>query len=139
MEIVRVALVVAVFAVAAAPSAAQAQRVQQQGQNAAKTDSALVGTWEGTYSSDHAPSGAMKVVIERGSDAKLKVSAVSMMMGQNMTAIPARNTEVSATDISWTQDMMGMSCEATAILKSSDMKGSIVCGHGAVTFVLVRR
>ncbi len=35
-----------------------------------------------------------------------------------------------------TQDMMGMSCEATAILKNGQMKGTIVCAHASVTFTL---
>jgi len=95
---------------------------------------ALVGSWEGSYVSDHAPTGAMKLVI--GKDSVSKVSSLAMTMGNDMPVIPTRNFTVSATDISWTQDMMGMTCEATAILKNGQMKGTIVCGHGSVTFTL---
>lgn len=95
---------------------------------------ALIGSWEGSYSSDHAPTGAMKLVI--GNDTILKVSSLAMAMGNDMPVIVTRNFVVSPTDISWTQDMMGMSCEATAILKNGQMKGTIVCAHASVTFTL---
>jgi hypothetical protein len=112
------------------PSFAQGPKV-----NAAPDSAkALIGSWEGSYVSDHAPSGAMKLVI--GKDSVLKVSSLAMAMGNDMPVISTRNFAVSPTDISWTQDMMGMTCEATAILKNGQMKGTIVCGHGSVTFTL---
>ena len=76
----------------------------------------------------------MKLVI--GKDSVLKVTSLAMTMGNEMTDIATRKLTVSTTDISWTQDMMGMSCEATAILRNGQMKGTIVCGHGSVTFTL---
>ena len=76
----------------------------------------------------------MKLVI--GKDTVLKVSSLAMTMGNDMPVIPTRNFVVSPTDISWTQDMMGMSCEATAILKNGQMRGTIVCAHASVTFTL---
>jgi hypothetical protein len=107
-----------------------------QAAKAATPDSAkaLIGSWEGSYTSDHAPTGAMKLVI--GKDTVLKVSSLAMTMGNDMPVIATRNFAVSPTDISWTQDMMGMSCEATAILKNGQMKGTIVCAHASVTFTL---
>jgi len=113
-----------------APSTAQAPKVSTPPDSA----KALIGSWEGSYVSDHAPTGAMKLVISK--DSVLKVSSLSMAMGGEMPVIATRNFTVSPTDISWTQDMMGMSCEATAILKNGQLKGTIVCGHGAVTFTL---
>jgi hypothetical protein len=105
--------------------------------SAPDSSKALVGTWEGSYVSDHAPTGAMKLVIAK--DSVLKVSSFAMTMGNDMTTIPVRNFTVSPTDISWTQDMMGMTCESTAILRNGQMKGTIVCGHGSVTFTLNRK
>jgi hypothetical protein len=112
------------------PSKAQSAKLNSTPDSA----KALVGSWEGSYVSDHAPTGAMKLVI--GKDSVLKVSSLAMTMGNDMPVIPTRNFTVSSTDISWTQDMMGMTCEATAILKKGQMKGTIVCGHGSVTFTL---
>jgi hypothetical protein len=112
------------------PSLAQGPRVNAPPDSA----KALIGSWEGSYVSDHAPTGAMKLVI--GKDTVLKVTSLAMAMGNDMPVISTRNFAVTPTDISWTQDMMGMSCEATAILKNGQMKGTIVCGHASVTFTL---
>ena len=112
------------------PSSAQGPKASAAPDSA----KALVGSWEGSYLSDHAPTGAMKLVISR--DSVLKVSSLAMTMGNDMPVIPTRNFTVSPTDISWTQDMMGMACEATAILKNGQMKGTIVCAHASVTFTL---
>ena len=95
---------------------------------------ALIGSWEGSYTSDHAPTGAMKLTISK--DSVLKVSSLAMAMGNDMPVISTRNFAVTTTDISWTQDMMGMSCEATAILKNGQMRGTIVCAHASVNFTL---
>ena len=95
---------------------------------------AFVGAWQGTYTSDHAPPGAMKLVIVK--DSVLKMTSLAMAMGKDMTEMSTKNFTAAATDISWTQDTMGMSCEAAAILKNGQMKGTIVCGHGSVTFTL---
>ena len=112
------------------PGAAQGPKVNTTPDSA----KALIGSWEGSYVSDHAPTGAMKLVI--GKDSVLKVSSLSMAMGNDMPVIATRSFAVSSTDISWIQDMMGMSCEATAILKNGQMKGTIVCAHASVTFTL---
>jgi hypothetical protein len=112
------------------PSLAQGAKVNTPPDSA----KALIGSWEGSYVSDHAPTGAMKLVI--GKDTVLKVTSLAMAMGNDMPVISTRNFAVTPTDISWTQDMMGMSCEATAILKNGQMKGTIVCGHASVTFTL---
>jgi hypothetical protein len=112
------------------PSSAQGPKASATPDSA----KALVGSWEGSYLSDHAPTGAMKLVISK--DSVLKVSSLAMTMGNDMPVIPTRNFTVSPTDISWTQDMMGMACEATAILKNGQMKGTIVCAHASVTFTL---
>ena len=108
----------------------------QAGKTNATPDSAkaLIGSWEGSYTSDHAPTGAMKLTISK--DSVLKVSSLAMAMGNEMPAISTHNFAVTSTDISWTQDMMGMSCEATAILKNGQMRGTIVCAHASVNFTL---
>ena len=95
---------------------------------------ALIGAWEGSYTSDHAGSGAMKLVVAK--DSALTVTSLALAMQGEMQTVPVRNFAVTTTDISWIQDMMGMACEATAVLKNGQMKGAIVCGHGSVTFTL---
>src|SRR3954453_8827262 len=95
---------------------------------------ALVGTWEGSYTSDHAPPGAMKLVFTR--DSVIKLSSMTLAMGGEMQNMPVRNFAVTSTDISWVHELMGMVCQATAVLKNAQMKGALVCDHGSVTFTL---
>jgi hypothetical protein len=118
------------FTVAGRPMGAQSPS------RLAAPDSAkvLVGTWEGTYTSDHTDPGAMKLVIAK--DSVLRATALSLAMGGEMQAVPVHDFVVTSTDISWMLEMMGMSCQATAVLKSGQMKGAIVCGHGQVMFTL---
>ena len=97
---------------------------------------ALIGTWEGTYDSDHG-SGAMKIVIAK--DSVLKATGLSLAIGGEMQAMPVHDFAVTTDDISWIQETMGMSCQATAILKSGQMKGALVCGHGDFRFTLTKR
>jgi len=98
---------------------------------------ALIGTWEGTYTSDHAGPGAMKIVIAK--DSVLKATALSIAIGGEMQSVPVHDFVVTSTDISWIQETMGMSCQATAIVKSGQMKGAIVCGHGQIAFTMSKR
>lgn len=98
---------------------------------------ALIGTWEGTYASDHADPGAMRLVIAK--DSVIKVTALSIAIGGEMQPIPVHDFAVTTTDISWIQETMGMSCQATAVLKSGQMKGAVVCGHGQISFTLSKR
>jgi hypothetical protein len=98
---------------------------------------ALIGTWEGNYASDHAGPGGMKLVIAK--DSVLKATALSIAIGGEMQSVPVHDFVATTTDISWIQETMGMSCQATAVLKSGQMKGAIVCGHGQINFTLSKR
>ena len=98
---------------------------------------ALIGTWEGQYTSDHADPGAMKLVIAK--DSVVKVTALSIAMGGEMQSVTVHDFSVTTNDISWIQDMMGMSCQATAVLKAGQMRGAVVCGHGQIAFTLSKR
>jgi hypothetical protein len=127
--------VVTVIALAVTSSVAAAQSTAK----AATPDSAkvLIGTWEGTYTSDHADPGGMKLVIAK--DSVLKATALSIAIGGEMQSLPVHDFVVTANDISWIQETMGMSCQATAVLKSGQMKGAVVCGHGQISFTLSKR
>ena len=98
---------------------------------------ALIGTWEGSYSSDHADPGAMMLVIAK--DSAIKAMALSIAIGGKTQSVPVHDFVVTTNDISWIQETMGMSCQATAIVKSGQMKGAVVCGHGQITFTLSKR
>ena len=126
-----VALVLSAFC--AAPVVAQG-KAKESATSIADTEKALVGTWEGKYTSDHAPTGGMQLVIKR--DSTLKISSLAMTMGQETPTIPTHGLVVSDTDISWKQDMMGMTCDATAVLSEGQLKGAIICAHASVNFSL---
>ncbi len=97
----------------------------------------LVGTWEGSYTSDHAPTGAMKAVFVQ--DSVIKLSSFALTMDNTMQTLEVRNFSFTSDEISWTEDLMGMSCQTTAVLKNGQLKGAIVCGHGSVAFTLTKR
>jgi hypothetical protein len=97
----------------------------------------LVGTWEGTYDSDHAGTGAMKIVIAK--DSAFHATSLEFAMGGSMQAMPVHDFTVTTDDISWVQETMGTSCQATAVLKAGLMKGAVICGHGQVNFTLSKR
>jgi hypothetical protein len=125
-----------VFAAAATPAFAQAP---SHAAPTALPDSAkaLVGVWEGNYASDHAPSAPMRLTVARDKDwsAKLEIS----MGNGGMESVPVRDFTYSSTDISFVIDMMGQPCQATSILKSGALHGTVVCGHGAITYVLSKQ
>lgn len=111
----------------------------QSASKSATPDSAkaLIGTWEGKYDSDHAGPGGMKITIEK--DSVLKATSLYIAIGGDMQSIPVHDFAVTTNDISWIQDTMGMPCQATAVVKSGQMKGAVLCGHGQITFTLTKR
>ena len=134
-SILRFLPLVAVGALAISSHTASAQTTAKT--SAPDSAKALIGSWEGTYTSDHADPGGMTLVIAK--DSVLKVSALSIAMGGAMQSVPVRDFVVTANDISWIQETMGMTCQATAVLKSGQMKGAVVCGHGQIAFTLSKR
>ena len=98
---------------------------------------AIVGTWEGSYTSDHAPSGTMKAVFVQ--DSAIKLTSFALAMDNTMQTLEVRNFSFTSDEISWTEDLMGMTCQTTAVLKGGLLKGAIVCGHGSVSFTLSKR
>ena len=98
---------------------------------------ALIGTWEGSYTSDHADPGGMKLNIAK--DSVIKATSLSIAMGGAMQSMPVHDFVVTSNDISWIQETMGMSCQATAVVKAGQMKGAVICGHGQISFTLAKR
>jgi hypothetical protein len=131
---IRLATALVVSVVAFPTSHALAQSAKAVTPDSAQ---ALIGTWEGKYESDHAPSGAMKLVI--ANDSVLKASSLSIEMGGAMQSVPVHDLTVTSTDISFIEEAMGMPCQATAVLKSGQMKGAMICGHGQISFTLSKR
>ena len=124
-----------VITLAAGSRAARAQSTTKE--SAPDSAKALIGTWEGNYTSDHAGPGAIKLVIAK--DSVIKVTALSIAIGGEMQSLPVHDFVVTTDDIAWIQETMGMSCQATAVVKAGQMKGAVVCGHGQISFILSKR
>lgn len=107
----------------------------------AKSDStmtALLGTWEGSVYSDHAPESLLKMKFSKGAAFKVVVSIVSN--GQDFVTGDATALKVDGNSVSWTQGLMQQSCNASGVLIAGAFKGEFTCGeHGGVTFLAKKK
>jgi hypothetical protein len=127
---------VAISLTVACTSTALAQSKTAKSAPADSITTALVGTWEGEYHTDHG-TGAFTMVIKRDS-----AWTASMDMGApDGGTVPTRVSEfkVSGTNVTWTQDLMGMSCKAAAVLAAGTLRGETTCDHGSVGDVLRKK
>ena len=131
----RIALAATMFLLMAGGRSAGAQSAPKE--PTPDSAKALIGTWEGSYTSDHTDPGAMKLII--GRDSVIKVTSLSIAIGGVMESLPVHDFVVTTNDISWIQETMGMSCQATAVVKAGKMKGAVVCGHGQISFTMDKR
>jgi hypothetical protein len=101
-----------------------------------KVASRLVGEWEGAYQTDHGPGGPVSVRFTKDSAWKATAEIIS-----GSQTIPTRVTEVSVdgNTIAWTQELMGMSCKASAVLEGQELKGKTECDHGSMTMVMHKK
>lgn len=99
--------------------------------------SALVGTWEGQYQTDHG-AGAFTMIIGKDS---VWTASLDMVSPDGSGSIPTRmsNFKVSGSNVTWTQELMGMSCKAAAVLAAGTLRGETTCDHGAVSYVLRKK
>ncbi|MBC8088606.1 MAG: hypothetical protein H7Z40_15185 [Phycisphaerae bacterium] len=125
------------FAVAMAfTGAASASAQHPTPKNSPQTDStitALVGTWEGSVYSDHAPESALKMTFTKGAELSVIVSILSS--GQEFVDGAATELKVEGTGLTWKQGLMQTSCKVSAVLIAGALKGGFDCGHGGVTFL----
>lgn len=108
--------------------------------NTPQTDStiaALVGTWEGSVYSDHAPESSLKMVFVKSPALGVTVSIVSN--GQEFVDASATEFKVEGTSATWKQGLMQTSCKATAELIAGALKGGFDCGHGGVTYLAKKK
>jgi hypothetical protein len=101
-----------------------------------KATVSFVGEWEGTYQTDHGPGGPMSMRITKDSIWKATAEILS-----GSQTIPTRVTSVlvDGNTIAWTQELMGMSCKASAVLDGAEMRGTTECEHGSMTMVMRKK
>src|ERR1051326_1843296 len=105
---------------------------------AAKTDAAskLAGEWEGTFRSPHGPGGLW---LKFTKDSIWTASVEMTIEGQT---IPTRvlTVKVDSNTVTWTQELMGMTCTAHTVVDNDTMTGATACGHdGASLDVSLKR
>jgi hypothetical protein len=103
----------------------------------ARADSAaqqIVGSWEGTFESDHG-TGSFRLIVAR--DTGWKVTA-ALDMGQEI-ATAISDFKVAGNTVTWTQSLMGMSCKASAVLAAGTLRGETNCGQGAIGYLLRKK
>ena len=129
------AITVVLFAVTlgAAPGLAQSSKPDL---GADKVATRLVGDWEGSYQTDHGPGGPLSMRFAKDSAWKATAEIIS-----GSQTIPTRVTDVSVdgNTVAWTQELMGMSCKASAVLDGSELKGKTECEHGSMTMVMRKK
>ena len=86
----------------------------------------FVGVWDGRFITDHGPTGGMQLTISRDTAWK-----ASIEMAHSDQAIPNRvsDVKVDGKKISWSQEVMGMTCATSATVEGEAMTGDASCGQ----------
>jgi len=86
----------------------------------------FVGVWDGRFITDHGPTGGMQLTISRDTAWK-----ASIEMAHGDQAIPNRVTDVKVDGkkMSWSQEVMGMTCATSASVEGEAMTGDASCGQ----------
>jgi len=68
-------------------------------------------------------------------------ASLDMAAPDGSGSIPTRMSDfkVSGSNVTWTQELMGMSCKATAVLAAGTLRGETTCDHGSVGYVLRKK
>jgi len=96
----------------------------------------FVGVWDGRFVTDHGPAGGMQLTVARDTG-----WTASIEMAHDDQAIPTRvtNVKVAGKKISWSQEVMGMTCTANATVDGSTMTGEASCGQMGYKLELQRK
>lgn len=121
----------------AATAGAQQAAPQKNSPQSDSTITALVGKWEGSVYSDHAPESVLKMTFSKSPAFGVVVSIVSG--GQEFVDGAATELIVDGTAVMWKQGLMQVSCKANAVLIAGSLKGGFDCGHGGVTFLAKKK
>lgn len=97
----------------------------------------FVGLWEGSYHSDHAPDGPMRVTIAH--DSVWTVTMELSMAGQPIPSGRVTSVVVTGNDFSWNHELMGMPCKSSATLDAGVLSGGTSCTQGAITYDLRKK
>lgn len=94
-----------------------------------------LGTWEGTFQSDHAPPGPMQLVVAR--DSALRVT-VRVLVGADTHVTEGYMVRLDEAVLRWSQEVMGAQCRGSAWIEQAVLRGQTECGAGGLSYSLVR-
>jgi hypothetical protein len=100
------------------------------------TKKKFVGTWEGSYYSDHAPENALKLVIAHDT---AWTATMDVTADHPVPTLQAHAIKVAGNTMTWTVDLMGGTCATSGVLLAGTLKGEIKCGDGSIGFLLHKR
>jgi len=132
----RTAMTAGVLGLVLAVAPATAQASPKAGAASAKAAVSFVGEWEGAYQTDHGPNGPMSMRISKDSVWKATAEVVS---GSQTIPTSISDVAVDGKTITWAQEIMGMSCKASAVLDGAELKGTTDCGHASMTIALKKK
>jgi hypothetical protein len=128
------------YAVALLLAAASAHASAAQSGPSISRDSAasrLAGTWDGRFESDHGPAGTIQLVLAH--DPSWRMS-LEMSHGDKAIHSRASDVKVTGTSVSWSQDIEGTTCVASATVSGDTMTGEGSCAqHGTFKMELKKK
>lgn len=97
------------------------------------TSKSLLGTWEGTIVTDHAPESLVRLTFGRADGLTLNISILSN--GQEWVTEAPANIRIDGNSVTWNLGIMTHSCRGTALVIAGALKGDLTCiDVGAATF-----
>jgi hypothetical protein len=97
----------------------------------------VAGTWDGRFETDHGPGGTIQLVIAK--DPAWRMS-IDMAHGDKAMHSRATNVKVTTTSASWSMDVEGTSCVASATISGDTMTGEGTCAqHGTFKIELKKK
>ena len=132
-------MMIRTYALSIALCAAWAPASHAQSARASAVDSLtsrFTGTWDGRFITDHGPAGSLQLIVSR--DTAWKMS-VEMVHGDQVMPSRATDVKVAGKTISWTQEVMGMACTASATVDGRSMTGDASCGNAGFKMELKKQ
>jgi hypothetical protein len=128
----RFALTIALLVASTHASRAQGAPVKA---SADSLEARFVGVWDGRFTTDHA-AGGIQITVAKETAWKM---SVEMSHGDQAFPVGTSDIKVSGKTISWTQDVMGSSCPATATVNGQNMTGEVSCSNMTIKLELEKK
>lgn len=95
----------------------------------------FVGIWDGRFTADHA-AGGIQITVTKETAWKM---SVEMSHGDQAFPVGTSDVKVSGKTLSWSQDVMGSSCPATATVNGPNMTGEVSCSNMTIKLELEKK